>query len=795
MEKASSVYVGKPLSPREDLALVQGQGTYVDDLHFAGMLEAAFVRSPHAHARIRAVNPEAALTLPGVCGVFVYSDLPAGARSLLPALTDPSLSIIPDPILADGEVRYVGEPVAVVLAEDRYVAEDAAVLVPVSYEPLPACAVLERALDPDAPLVHPERSTNLIGERTWETGDVTGAFGNADLILKEVLRVHRGTSNPIEPRGIVAFPETRTGLLMVWASTQSPHRLRDMLAALLGLPVHQIRVMAPAVGGGFGPKSGVYPEDFLIPWLSQRLGRPVKWIEDRREYLLCARQERDQVHQVEMALSRDGRILGLKDEFLYDVGAYSTTIISPWTTAYTLPGPYRISNLSVTLRLAFTHKVPTMTVRGAGRPQAVFVMERLLERAARARELDPAEIRRRNLITPEDLPWDTGLTTREGEKIVYEDGNFPDYLNRVLEKIGYDRFRNEKREAGKTRRGIGIACYEETTGMGPYEVARVTLDSNGKVTVYAGTSPQGQGHQTVLAQICGEELCVNPAEIRVITGDTGLVPFGIGTFASRSAVTAGNAVSMAARSLGRRLREYASREFSCPVDRVLLADGKIHAQGADSHVLSLSQFMGQLLQRRPEGKQQIIAPPLLEESAVFTPDRHTHAAGAHAAMVEVDLETGGVRILRYAVIHDCGRVLNPIIVEGQIQGGVAHGIGNALLERVSYDENGQVLSGSLMDYLLPTAAEVGSIEIGLVETPSPVNPYGIKGVGESGTMPVPAVLAAAVEDALRPLDIFIRSVPMSPEELLDLIDSAKSPPPSEKRHEMRAKREAMNARG
>ncbi|HLC25229.1 MAG TPA: xanthine dehydrogenase family protein molybdopterin-binding subunit [bacterium] len=774
MDKGSTVYVGKPLSPREDLALVQGQGTYVDDFHFAGMLEAAFVRSPHAHARIRAINLDAALALPGVCGIFVYSDLPTDARSFLPALGDPSLNIITDPILADGEVRYVGEPVAVVLAEDRYVAEDGADLVAVSYEPLPASVALERALDPDAPLVHPETGTNLVGERTWATGDVTGAFGNADLILKEVLRVHRGTSSPIETRGIVVFPETRTGFLMVWASTQSPHRVRDMLAALLRIPVHQIRVMAPAVGGGFGPKSGVYPEDFLIPWLAQRLGRPVKWIEDRREYLLCARQERDQVHRVEIALSRDGRILGLKDEFLYDVGAYSSTIISPWTTAYTIPGPYRISNLSLTLRLAFTHKVPTMTVRGAGRPQAVFVMERLVERAARALKIDPAEIRRRNLITPEDIPWDTGLTTREGERVVYECGNFPDYLNRVLEKIGYDRFRNEKKEAGRIRRGIGIASYVETTGMGPYEVARVALDSNGKVTVYAGTAPQGQGHQTVLSQICGEELGVDPAEIRVITGDTAFIPFGIGTFASRSGVTAGNAVSMAARSLGRRLREYASREFSCPADRVFLAEGKIHVEGEVPHVLSLSQFMGQLLQHRPERKQQIIGPPLLEESAVFTPDRHSHAAGAHAAIVEVDLETGGVKILRYAVVHDCGRVLNPIIVEGQIQGGVVHGIGNALLERVAYDENGQVLSGSFMDYLLPTAAEAPRVEIGLVETPSPVNPYGIKGVGESGTMPAPAVLMAAIEDALRPLDIFVRSVPMSPEELLNLIDSAKN---------------------
>ncbi|HEX9787891.1 MAG TPA: xanthine dehydrogenase family protein molybdopterin-binding subunit, partial [Candidatus Binatia bacterium] len=540
---------------KEDEELLQGLGRFVGDQKIPDMLETAFVRSPYAHAKVLDLRLDKARQCPGVWGIFTAENLPANARQLPNAGRQPSMHSITDFTLAQGETRYVGEAVAVVLAENRYLAEDAAELVEVDYEPLPVVAALESALNPAAPLVHAQFGANLIGEKIWETGDVDAAFASADFVLDETFKVHRGTSSPMETRGLIAVPEGHGGgsfRLEIIASTQSPYRLRDSLAEMLQIPAREIRVRADCVGGGFGPKSGFYAEDFIIAWLALESGRPVRWLEDRREHLMCARQERDQIHDVSVAFSKSGEILGLKDKFIYDVGAFSTTIIVPWTTAYTLAGSYKIANLRIHMQLAFTHKVPTMTVRGAGRPEAIFVIERVLDRVAAKLDLDPLEIRRANMIQPQDLPWNTGLTSRDGERIVYENVDMAGALEKVSAHIEYPRLRKQfARENGlaKIRRGVGIASYVVTTGRGPYELARARLDSDGQVVIYTGACPQGQGHHTSLAQVCAGELAVPIDTVKIVSGDTETIREGFGTFASRSAVTAGNAVAASARAL------------------------------------------------------------------------------------------------------------------------------------------------------------------------------------------------------------------------------------------------------
>jgi aerobic carbon-monoxide dehydrogenase large subunit len=750
---------------KEDEALLQGRGRFVADHRIPGMLEAAFVRSPYAHARIAGFHLEKALQSPGVSGVFLADDLPAKAVQLPNTGRHPSLQSVTDFTLANCETRYVGEPVAVVLAENRYLAEDAAELVEIDYEPLPACASLESALLPSTPLVHSQFGSNLIGEKSWMVGDIEAAFGQADFVLRESFKVHRGTSCPMEPRGLIAIPKQHgTGrfTLDVRASTQSPYRLRDSLAEMLALPAKEIWVTSDCVGGGFGPKSGFYAEDFIVAWLALKTGSPVRWLEDRREHLLCARQERDQLHEVGVAFSSMGKIVGLSDQFTYDVGAYSTTVIIPWTTAYTLPGPYKIPNLQIRMRLAFTHKVPTMTVRGAGRPEAVFVMERVIDRIAAKLSRDPLEIRRLNFIYPDDLPWDTGLTSRDGEKIVYENVNVPDALNKVAERLEYQKLRAQfKADKGNAKKkcGVGIANYVVTTGRGPYEVARVQIESDGQILVYTGACPQGQGHHTSLAQVCAREIGVSLNNVKVVSGDTSLIPDGFGTFASRSAVTAGNAVAAAARAALQLIKEKVAVGLAADRDDMDWQDGCL--VWAEQRVPFMEVLA--LLRRQSENRGNPGIFPI-EASARFETHGHIFAAGALGAVVEVDPQAGTVRILKCVAAHEAGSVINPMIVEGQIHGGVAHGIGNMLLERMAYDENGQVLSSTFKDYLLPLSTDVSAVDAVLLKSPTQKNPLGIKGVGESGTVGVAPAVAAAVEDALSDLGIKIDSFPINPEE-------------------------------
>lgn len=773
---AMKKYIGRSIHRKEDRELLEGKACFVDDLKFSRMLEAAFVRSSCARARILHTRLDHAQTAPGVHSAFKFSDLPPNCRSLPSAVRTSELKIVTDPVLAGDECRYVGEPIAVILAQSRYMAEDAADLVQIEFEPLPPCIDLRKALLSDAAVVHQQLGSNLAGEKIWEVGDVVSAFARSDFVLQETFAVHRGTSSPLESRGLVAVPKTCSGGLFeleVWASTQSPYRLRDSLAVMLGIPPAKISVKACSVGGGFGPKSGFYSEDFIVSWLALKTGVPVKWVEDRHEHLLCARQERDQEHYIEAAFTTEGRILALKDEFIHDVGAYSGTIVSPWTTAYTIPGPYKVENLRIHMKLAFTNKVPTMTVRGAGRPEAVFIMERVMDRIADNLNMDRAEIRRRNLLTEKDLPWDTGLTNREGEPVVYEKGDLPDALEPVLRTLNYERLRSNLESGNHTnanKRGVGFACYLISTGRGPFELARVLLDANGRVTVYAGTSPQGQGHNTSLAQICAEELGIGPDCVTVKTGDTTRIPEGFGTFASRSAVTAGNAVALAARSVREQLAKIGSAVLDLP-DDALQWENWSFCLLRDAKKLAVADLL-EIINRTATKEQGGGFFPI-EGRGRFDVAGHTFAAGAHGVVVEVDPRTGQLRLLRYVVAHDCGLAINPTIVEGQLRGGVTHGIGNSVLEKMSYDENGQVLSATLKDYLLPLVVDVCPMEFLVLQSPSEKNPLGIKGVGESGAVASPAAIISAVEDALKSVGVKIDFFPISPDDLVRLI-SAKS---------------------
>jgi aerobic carbon-monoxide dehydrogenase large subunit len=750
---------------REDQALIQGQARFVADYKVAQMADIAFVRSPYAHARIVELGTDKARQLPGVLGVFCAEDLPANARQLPNAGRQPGIQSITDFTFARGEVRYVGEPVAVVLAEDRYVAEDAAELVEVDYEPRPACAALEKALLPSTPLVHEEFGSNLIGERTWQVGDVDAAFAQADFVVDEQFTVHRGTSSPMEPRGLIALPKGHNNghcALEIVASTQSPYRLRDALAEMLQIVASEIWVRADCVGGGFGAKSGFYAEDFIVAWLALKSGRPVRWIEDRREHLLGARQERDQIHYASIAFSKTGKLLGFKDRFACDVGAYSTTIITPWTTAYTLVGSYKITNVQVQMLLAFTHKVPTMTVRGAGRPEAIFVIERMLDRVAEKLALDPLEIRHINAVRPEDLPWNTGLTSRDGEKIVYDNVDIPAALENVAKQIDYQRLRREFSQGNrqvKNRRGVGIAAYVVTTGRGPYEVARASLEADGRLIVYTGACPQGQGHHTSLAQVCANELAIVAEQVRVVSGDTEMIREGFGTFASRSAVTAGNAVAAVARSLRAQVAMQLAAVFGCNPDDISWdKDGFIHAQTK----IAFSDALA-LIRKRAQDRGENLFP--LEADARFETKGHTYAAGALGAVVDVDADAGLVKVIKCVAAHEAGRAINATIVEGQLQGGVAHGIGNSLLEKIAYDENGQPLSATFKDYLLPLSTDVGDVEVLILEETAQNNPLGIKGVGESGAVGVAPAIAAAIEHALDGTGVKINSFPIMPQQL------------------------------
>jgi carbon-monoxide dehydrogenase large subunit len=775
-------YFGERIKRNEDPRLLTGQALFVDDVDLPGMLHVAFLRSPFAHARLVALDASAARQRAGVAAVYAAADLGDYWRTGPLLVSPPPIAGIrfnerTQPILARAAVRHLGEPIAAVVAESRYLAEDALADIRIDYEPLPAVVELEAALKPGSPTVHADLDSNLAAHVVQTIGDYSQASAKADLTLKRRLIYDHGTAAAMENRGVVATWDRRSQSLTIWDTTQAPIPIRNGLASMLGLSENQVRVVAPFIGGGFGPKIMMfYPEEMLIPWIALQLGRPIKWIEDRAENFVATTQERSQIHDAEIAVSRDGKILGVHDVFLHDSGAYDPYGLTvPLNAQCTLLGPYKIPNYYSEFSAVFTNKPIVTPYRGAGRQHGVFVIERLLDLAAKELGLDRAEIRRRNFLQPADFPYDNQIIYQDFTNLVYDSGNYEPSLDRALEMIGYREFIQEiQPKARKQGRkvGIGVVAYVEGTGIGPYEGARVQVQQSGKVSVATGVGTQGQGHFTSFAQIAADQLGVDIAQVQVITGDTDQFHWGTGTFASRGAVVAGNAVNVAAKDVRAKILKAAGEELEVSEADLELAGGEVRVKGVPSRSISLGELAAKANPLR--GAVRPGTEPGLESTNYFGPDRGTTANGVHAMIVEVDPETMLIEIQKFVVVHDCGRVINPLILEGQVHGGVAQGIGNSYFEQLVFDENGQLLTGSFMDYLVPTALDVPPIEVGHVETPSPLNPLGIKGAGEAGAIPVGPLFAQALEDALQIEGLELLEIPLSPSRLWELVRAAQA---------------------
>ncbi len=770
-------YFGARIRRNEDPALLTGRALFTDDVDLPGMVHVAFLRSDYAHARIRSIDVSRALQRPGVIAVYTAEDLgdywrPGPLLVPPPPVKDSVFHAKTQVPLAKDKVRFVGEPVVMVVAESRYIAEDALEDIYVDYEPLEPVVDVEKALEPGAPLVHEDIGTNVAAHVVQRKGDYDAARAEADVIISRRFFYDHGLAAAMENRGIVAQWDPKMQLLTVWDTTQAPVVIRNGLAAMLGLSESQVRVIAPFIGGGFGPKIMMfYQEEVLIPWAAMQLGRPVKWIEDRRENFVATTHERYQIHNAEIALTKDGRILGVKDVFLHDTGAYDPYGLTvPLNSQCTLLGPYDIENYYSEFTAVFTNKTIVTPYRGAGRQHGVFVMERLLDIAARELGMDRTEIRRKNFIPPDKFPYNNEIIYQDFAPLVYDSGNYEPALDKALELIEYEKFIKEEqpklRAQGK-HVGIGVVCYVEGTGIGPYEGARVRVESTGKVSVATGVGTQGQGHFTSFAQIVADLLGVDVRDVRVVTGDTAEFHWGTGTFASRGAVVAGSAIYEAAKKVREKALKLASEILEVAEEDLELVDGHVRVKGAPEHKISLAELAVRANPLR--GAVKPGTEPGLEATMYFGPARGATASGVHAIKVEVDLETCQVHILKYVVVHDCGKVINPLILDGQIHGGVAQGIGNAFYEQIVYNEDGQLLTASFMDYLIPTAMEVPPIVTDHVETPSPLNPLGTKGAGEAGAIPTAAAFVQAVEDALADYGIEILEAPLSPNRLYELL--------------------------
>lgn len=765
--------IGARVGRREDFRLLTGHGKFLDDLEMpADACEAAFLRSPHGHARILSIDASAALAVPGVLGVFTGEDIRPMMKPLPAKVAHPDLQEIPRLPMALDAVHYAGEPVAVVIATSRYIAEDAVDLIDVEYQPLPAVSSTAAALAPGAPLAHEGARDNIAVHVTQRAGDPDTAFATAPHVLSETFTITRGGGHSMECRAVAARFDTVTGQLVVWDATQAPHYARNALAVLYDMPEDDIRLIAPPdVGGGFGPKAQFYGEEAVIPWVAMQLRKPVKWIEDRRENFISAMMERTQTHRVQVAFDDDGKLIALKDVFEHDQGAYVAGLQVPMITLTTVPGQYKIPNIHTELYSCFTNMVPTSSVRGAGRPQAIAAMERMMDRIAEYLGVDPAELRERNLIQADEFPYQVGLMFRDGSPLTYDSGNYPELLRGALDRLGYAEWRARQAALRAQGRmiGIGIACYVEGCGLGPYEGARARLTNSGDVLVTLAAAPQGQGYETVYAQIAADAMGLDMRYIKVTTGDTGRIPFGQGTFASRTMATAGPAVLRACQEL--RDRIFATAAV------MLKIEGENFVFRGDRATLAEDESVGVSLQQVTQvanvGRHGITlqrgVAPGLETSSYFAPERAAYASGAHAVVVEVDPETGKTEVLKYVIGHDCGTVINPLLVDGQVLGGFAAGIGNAMYEEQFYDDSAQPLTTSYLDFALPSAAEVPPVELFHLQSPSPLNPLGAKGAGEGGGIPTPAAIANAVEDALRPLGARINQMPVTPPKIVAAI--------------------------
>lgn len=785
---------GESVKRVEDARLLVGEGRYTDDLSHTAW-EVAFVRSPHAHARVTDVDVSDAIDVQGLIAIYTHEDLPPRLQDRLPLLIPHPALTAPrtQHVLAAGEVNHVGEPIAMVVAVDRYVAEDVVERIKVSYDFEDAVVGLPAAAAADA-AVHDDIPDNVAAHLVQEIGDAGAAIDAAPHRLALSLEIERSASTPLEARAVYARWDADDEQLRVFTSTQSPTSVRFAIATLLELPFAQVECIAPDIGGGFGVKiMHPWPEEVLVPWAARTLDHDIKFTEDRREHFVAANHERAQSHEVEVGFDDDGRVLGLSVRFDHDHGAYIPYgLIVPIITSTQLVGPYALTDYRVEFRSLYTTTMTVTPYRGAGRPQGCFVMERTLDRIAAELDLDRVAVRRVNLLEPDDLPHDFGLMFQDGRPYAYDSGDFPATLATLTDLIGWDDLDDVKAEAAREGRmvGAGLAMYVEGTGVGPYEGGHVLVEPNGTVQVATGLSSQGQGHATVFAQIAADELGVPFEDVRVVTGDTRRFQYAVGTFASRAAVMSGNAIALAARKVRAKALRIAADALEASVDDLELVDGEVRVAGSPDAALPLkmiatlsnplryafdedaaaaTQFAGPAdPDQPPVGDEE----PGLEGTDYYSPVRSTFANGAHAVLVEVDPDTSDVSILRYAVVHDCGNLINPMIVEGQIHGGVAQGVGGALYERMAYDEHGQLQNASFMDFLMPYVTEVPrGIEIDHLETPSPLNPLGIKGAGEAGTIPGSAAIAAAIEDAT---GVTITSMPISPSQLHELREAAES---------------------
>jgi carbon-monoxide dehydrogenase large subunit len=775
---------GTPVKRREDPRLLTGQGLFTDDVRLPGMLYAAFLRSPYAHARIR-VDATAARGQPGVVAVFTAQDL-AGKVGNIPTawlVPDADLRTPPRPALAGEVVRYVGEPVAMVVAESRGAAKDALEAIQVDYDPLPAVTDVEEAAAPGAPQLHVEAPGNLAFR--WRAGsspeETEEAFRKAEVRVFLRLRNQRLIPSAMEPRAAVAQYQSATHELTVWSTTQNPHILRVLLSGCLGLAEHRVRIVAPDVGGGFGSKIPFYPEEALVAHASRVLGRPVKWTEERSETFRTTIHGRDHVQELELAGQRDGTILAVRAKVKANLGAYLSTA-APGVPTYLfgliLPGPYRIPVVRVEVDGVLSNTTPVDAYRGAGRPEATFAMERLVDLFARRIGADPAEVRRRNFLSPESFPYTTptGLT--------YDSGRYEEALRLALEAVDYPSLRRRQEELRREGRylGIGLSSYVEVCGLGPsqaagamgfqgglWESATVRVHPTGKVTVFTGASPHGQGEETTFAQIVADELGVALEDVEVVHGDTAQVSMGWGTYGSRTTPVGGSAVVLAARKVREKARRLAAHLLEAAPEDVEFFEGSFRVRGVPSRSMGFAEvaLQAHLAWKLPPGME-----PGLEESSNYDPENFVFPFGTHVCVVEVRPDTGQVQLVRYVAVDDCGRVINPMVVEGQVHGGVVQGIGQALWEGAVYGEDGQLLTGSFLDYALPKASWLVPMETLRTETPSPVNPLGMKGVGETGTIAATPAVVNAVLDALAPWGVENLDMPLTPEKVWRAVRAA-----------------------
>jgi carbon-monoxide dehydrogenase large subunit len=774
-------FFGERIKRNEDPRLLSGQALFVDDVHLPNMLEVAFLRSPYAHARIKGIEVSKALDREGIVAVYTAKDLGDYWQKGPLLVSPPPVDGIvfnerTQPVLAKDVVRHVGEPVVAIVAENRYIAEDALSDITVDFDPLPAVVELEKALEPDSELVHTDLESNLAAHVLQDKGDYVQAKRGADIVLRRRFLYDHGAASAMENRGIVANWDARAQRLTVWDTTQAPIPIRNGLAGMLKLSENRVRVIAPFIGGAFGPKIMMfYPEEMLIPWIAIQLNRPVKWIEDRAENFVGTTHERSQIHDAEIALTSEGKILGVRDVFLHDSGAYDPYGLTvPINSQCTLLGPYDVPNYSSEFKVIFTNKTIVTPYRGAGRQHGVFVMERLLDLAAKELQIDPVEIRRRNFIPKDAYPYNNEIIYQDFRPLVYDSGNLPPVMDKALEMIGYEKFVSEIQPAlraeGK-KVGVGVVAYVEGTGIGPYEGARVQVQASGKASAVTGVGTQGQGHFTSFAQIVADQLGVDVRDVEIITGDTDQFHWGTGTFASRGAVVAGNAINEAAKDVRRKILGLARDILEVPEEELQLQGGRVFERNNPDHGITLSDLA---LKANPlRGAVKPGTEPGLESTQYFGPETGATSSGVQAMILEVDPQTMSIEIKKYVVVHDCGRVINPMILDGQVHGGVAQGIGNAFYEQLIFDDYGQLLNGTFMDYLLPTSQEVPRIETGHLETPSPLNPLGIKGAGEAGAIPVGPLFAQTLENALQMRDLEILEIPMSPNRLWELMEEAK----------------------